>query len=405
MPVLRDVRIRVITYWSWEENECAVVLLEDQPALRGPLPPLASPSALYAAVLVDERTVVDWLHEPATWSPVEDLLGDLPEGALAEARRTFGLAPTAPREEVLRAAGASDVQVVQALGTHRGLFDGEALRRRERERLLENWKAFGRREARTFSVPHRVVLATHADPLEVQNADFTRSRVPELAAASAAAAAWGAARATRLCGHPARRSAVVLAFGEEAVRVLEQTHPNSLRGEGGDAPAWPPASLPPAPRVPAVVFDGPSANLFFSHAPGARPSAIHWFASCYVNAIKHPHRRRFAEAEGAVGAYAVHEEAGAVYVFSASGNEAAAGGGRTVSRAGLRFAAHPSVAEGGCRLFQLGSVTHVGLFCPKCDGTTWTRDTVRAVLLLLAPAGGVVHTNCENRSFITRYAT
>jgi hypothetical protein len=402
LAILRDVRIARIHDWQWDENECVVSFDGDDAVERwtAPLPPFASPCALYAAVRADagRRTVLDWVHEPPTWSPVNI---DLPEKAMEAARTALRLPGDAPRERVAEAAQKRDVQIVAAMGAWRGSFDGAALSEETRTRLALNWSAFGRHEARCTAAPHTVVLPTDADPLHAQHAHFDRSNVPELRRLSAAATAWRAVRRARL---GRATLSIVETFGQEAYDILVE---QGLVA----AAASPSRGLPAAHRSttaahlegrPRLVFEGASVNLCFSHAPGAAPvDAVHWFASCIAVACSHPRRRFFgADAVPKLGAYAVHEQHGAVYVVSAAGNVAVASDGRALTRGGLAFTALPTAAEGGCDLFAPRSASHVGVFCPRGDGSTWSSALVRRVLSLLAP-GGHVHTNCVSTSFLT----
>lgn len=404
--LLRGVRILALPSWSWEDNTCYAVLAPGEPPWRAPLPPLASPCALYAAVRVDggTRTVVDWLVEPATWLPI-DVVGDMSATTLALAAKEVGLrgGGGASREDVATAARSRDVQVAPSLGPLQGVFDGMALSDRKRAAVLANWHAFGRRERRTTRAPHAVVLAEHDDPVEVQHADFRRSSDPFLRALSAAAPAWRAARAARHAGARFSREAVERTYGAEVARLV-------LEREGENAPVLP--REPPPPPVAAAPLElarppvhvGPSTNLCFSHAPGAAPAdAVHWFASCVATAIGHPRTSSFDRDACDVGAYASHEVWGSVYVRSVRGDEAAAAGAsgeRTVSRAGLVYVAHPTAAEGGCELFAAKSLGRVGLYCPYGDGRGWTAALVLRVLSLLQ-RGGLVYTNSVSAAFIT----
>jgi hypothetical protein len=390
--LVRNVRITALASWSWEDNACAVVLCDGESPWSSTLPPFASPHALYACILTDEatRTILDWLVEPASWSPV-DFVGRLNATAQAAAAKALKLPAGAAREHVEAAARERDVQIVPDMGALRGVFDGLALSDDQRASLQSNWHAFGRREKRTTRPPHAVVLAEHDDPLEVQGSDFRRAHDAETRRLASAAPAWKAARRARHACVQFTKEALErdwgadiasIALGAAAAPLISRTSMDSWRTGG----------VRGAP-LPLPVFEGPSTNLCFSHAPGSSPSAIHWFASSIATALGHPRAKQIERHNGPVGVYASHELYGSVYVLSAQGNEALCLGGRAVSRAGLVYAAHPTVAEGACDMFAEHSLEKLGLYCPFGDGRGWTGVLVRRALALLKP-GGKVHTNC-----------
>ena len=388
--LLRGVRIRHVLEWSWEENACVVTIGDG--TFRGPLPPFASPCALYVLwVNGEDRTIENWVHEPVTWSPVPTL-DHLTEETLNAARSALRLQADAPRERILERVRAKDYQVVSSMGVWQGTFDGEGLNEDKRARLASNWFAFGRHEARCFSEPHTIVLATDADPPAVQASDFSRSNDPRLKRLALAAPAWRTIRRARLGGATLSSQAIIAVFGQIAYDILvsfgDTCAPRLLR----TVDDW---------TTPRVVFAGESVKPEFSHAPGSAPDEVHWFASCIAVAGRHARKRFFMGPEvPKVGAYAVHERHGAVYVESAREAMATCFGGQEVTRGGLAFAAHPTAAEGGCELFGAGSVRNVGVYCPRGDGSTWSSSLVRLVLSLVSP-GGRVHTNCVSTSFLT----
>lgn len=325
------------------------------------------------------------------------LAGRLNGASLAAAAKALKLPAGATREHVDEAARRRDVQIAPDMGPLQGVFDGLGLSGEERSAVLANWHAFGRRERRTMRAPHDVVLAEHDSPLEVQGADFRRARDAELKRVAAASPAWKAARRARHAGVRFLQASMERDWSADIAATVA--------ARDGDAPH----RVVEAPAAVEVfitpVFEGPSTNLCFTHAPGQSPKSIHWFASCIATALGHPRAKAFERDDGPLGAYASHELAGAVYVVSACGNEATCAAGRAVSRGGLVYAAHPTVAEGACDLFAPQSVERLGLYCPFGDGRGWTNTLVRRVLLLLKP-GGTVHTNCAGVSsgFIKRAA-
>jgi hypothetical protein len=395
--LLRGVRIARIHDWSWDDNRCTLTLqgCDDNEAWQAPLPPLASPCVLYA-VWVDgpKRTIEDWVHEAPEWVPVP-ILDHLPEEALKAVRTTLRLPADAPRERISEVARGRDVQIVSGMGVWRGTFDGEGLRTEKRARLFDNWTAFGRHESRCFSMPHAIVLATDTDPLDMQQSDFSRSRDPKLRRLSLAAPAWRAIRLARLGGASLSKDCIIKEFGQTSYDIVSgrmiETVARVYRPVAETGRALPP-----------VVFVGGAANLCFSHAPGGVPEdTIVWFASCIVVAARHPRKRSFLVPEQLkVNAYAVHEHVGAVYVLSASGVEATCSDGRVVSRGGLTYVGQPTAAEGGCELFESGSLRKVGVYCPRGDGTSWSTSLVRRVLDLVA-LDGHLHTNCVSTRFLT----
>jgi hypothetical protein len=397
MSVLQNVRIWRLPEWSWERNECLVTFQPGEAPRRAPLPPLASPCVLYASVRLAGEDVEDWLDEPAAWAPVE-LMGELPEKPLAAARTTLVLGAAATREAVLHAARQRDVQLIASMGHHQGWFDGEGLQPHERDLLFANWPCFGRHRRRCLRAPHAVVLPRHTDSLAVQSSDFRRSSAPELCRLAAALPAWRAARSALLSGTPLPQERLALAFGDDAAAVVY-----AEGGPQGPVPRAPLPTSPPTPGPHTVVVVGSSVNVCFSKPPGAAPGTTHWFASCVATAARHPRVRHIVETPvlPRVNAYAVHEVEGPVYVVSAEGDAAVCSDGRTVTRAGLFYVAHPTVAEGGCTLFQPGSLASVGLYCDRGDGLSWTHALARQVMALLAP-GGVVFTNAKSTAFIHR---
>jgi hypothetical protein len=286
------------------------------------------------------------------------------------------------------------------MGRWQGALDGEALGAARRAQLLANHAAFGRHERRNFKRPHAAVLATADDPPGDQRDDFSRAACPRARRSAAAAGAWLAVRRARLACGSFSAAAIASEYGDEACEVLR------TETDAFDAPA---AARAPAPSAPAwtrpqftISLVGRSENLLFCDAPGAS-EAVHWFSPCAAAAPGHPESSRFLRAGDEltpVGAYAVHERAGAVRVASARAGAADCGPAGPLPSGGLVYVAHPTVLEGGCALFSPASVRRVGVYCRKRDGRTWTPELLRRVLALLSP-GGVIHTNCVSTRFLT----
>jgi hypothetical protein len=393
------VRITAVLAWSWQENACTVQLDSDPASWTAVLPPLASPRVAYAPRLDGpRRTVEDWVAGAPTWEVDDGLLDDVPEESLAAARAALGQPAGCKRELILAAARRRDVQVVPAMGRWMGFLDGEALCARDRERLFENFAAFGRHEKRNTKRPHAAALPTADDPPSAQLDDFSRSTDPVARRKAIAATAWRAVRRARLAGGSFSRDAVARDFGNEGATVLE---------EETDAfeplpPRAPPAEMEAIASSLSIRSVGKSENLLFCNAPDRGADAVHWFASCMAAALSHPSAASFLKTlaeRTAVGAYAVHERAGAVYVLSTAAGRALCAGGAEISCGGLVYVAHPTVLEGACSLFEARSVRRLGVYCPRLDGATWTPALLRRVLALLAP-GGEVHTNCVSTGFL-----
>lgn len=400
--LLRGVRILRLSSWSWDDNACTVHFTPADPGWTACLPPLASPCATYV-VRVDEgsRTVVSWVVEEPQWVAF-DFLGELGEAALLGIREALGLAPETPRERILEEAAKRDVQVLAAQEGWCGLFDGVGLSEKKRARLFENFSAFGRHRARNTKKPHNVVLAQDTDALEFQFVDLSRSEDAGVCHTSAAAAAWRALRTSRACGVPFSKESIIKSYGQEVANILEedagafdeeQEQPGEETAALGErtAPTW------------TVVLVGASTNICSNNAPlDFGNDHIPWFASCIASADRHPRKHFLLRNDiRSVGAYAVHEREGGVYVVSVSNNEATCSDGRVVSRGGLTYVAQIAVAEGTSKLFRPGSLRRVGIYCRTGDGRTWTSSLLHKVLSLLAP-GGTVCTNCVSNNFIPR---
>jgi len=392
MEVLRGARIRSIADWSWERNACALRLGDRD--VTGPLPPLASPCAVYTVRLDLGGVVADWVHEPPRWEPPSrGLLDGAAEPVLAAARKALSLSPSAPRERILHAAGMCDLQIVPDMGGLCGALDGLALAPAKRQLLFDNYISFGRHEARCFKRPRQAVpLPTDAHPLAAQRGDVSRAADPAVRQLAVAAAAWRVARLARPTGG-VTRAAVARDYGERVAHVLE-TETDAFHAPPAAALACDPLPMPVVLTVP-----GKRTNVMLTHAPGdGDTDTIHWFAPNRANAIRHPNA--FLR-DGRVGAYAVHERAGAVYVVSAQGDAVTSADGRELTRGGVEYTAHPCVLEGGDSLFTPGSLRRVGFYCCRDDGRTWSDGLVRRVLRLMAPEGTAC-TNSVSSAFIAR---
>jgi len=382
-------RVSAVHEWDWDANACCVSLDGSDARLRAPLPPFASPFAAYPdCVVADGAAVTRWgapVLDDDPRAAVESALVESPE-ALREASALFGCSLSLA--DVLRAAAAKDVQVVDELGPLRGVFDGLGLAVGRRAALAANHPWFGRHKKRCFKPPHAVVFPTHEHA--EHHADFSRSEDATLRRLSKAQAAWRAVRLSRFCGYAPDRELVEASFGAVAAQLLaEATDAFAL------VPRAPPAFVPCARAVGAVTRDRPGLDgASFAHCFSLSDATV-YFAPCVAAALPHPHAEalRRAPAGATVASFAVHETEGVLFVTGfADGGTATASDGRTVSRGGLVLVAHPPAAEGGWALFRPESLAAVGFFCPVNGADTWRPELVQTVLSRLA-RGGRVHTN------------
>lgn len=388
-----QLRIVGVAAWSFEDNECTVLVSSDDATCDGrmlgaTLPPIAAPSVLYHAN-VDPVLwrITRWDHEPARLDPddsrILDALATISNEQVTAAALALHLDKEHTRENVFAAAKTKDVQNIPNMGIMQCIFDGLALDSNKKQRLLENHAYFGRSERRCLKRPHTVAFPGASDTPDTQYGDFSRSADPELVAASRSRFAWTSCRHARNAFVNVTQEMVSDVFGEDTADMFEK------RG-----------LLPlTARQQPTKTTDAVPKGLLFScvglwevqisDKPPTNSKTTHWFAACLGSAQSH--HKGESPCAGSVG-YGVHELEGTVFVTRVTPHHSECLGGKNLSSGGLTMLSQIPVSEGGTNLFRTGSLESVGFYCPRGNVDVWTTSTIKSVLMLVKP-GGIVKTN------------
>ena len=364
MPVVRDVRIVGVSDWIWSANTCRVKFQADDdddddddiPVSRwytAALPPVAAPFVRYAVEVDDvASSVTRWTVEPPKLDAdrqkaVRRVLGRAvvdhpPTLWVLRAALKVKSAPPAPfgvsvLDALLQAAQRSDAQVVRQLGDLAGVFDGLNLSTRRLGALLDNFSAFGRHEARCFNKPHTVVFPCPSDPVDYQNADFSRCPDAHIRSMNELRPSWMKCRAASAFGLRVTPELVRLSYGDEVVHTFQQHDlfskllldvPGGRQLPQGRSPPQegvrgllPPPQ--PLPQVVTPVLQGQSLITWFS--PEGQPGTI-------------------------------------------------------------------AVLKGECDQFDDRSLEHVGFYCHNCDARTWSISHISKVSMK-RKHGGKLYTN------------
>ena len=384
-----STRIRDITRWSFERNECTLTLDHDNGKLNytARLPPVASPNALYTSATLDptKRVVLVWgpCVVDNTFERTLERLRGVGQTELNAVRLLFRLPPDANETAIVEKARVSDVQIVDVLGNARGVLDAVCMNDAQMQRILENYRCFGRSFKRNMKRPCCLPFATDAD-LCASEHDFSRAEDLELRRLAAASTAWHACRRARAAGTLVTRDLVAESYGNDVANELA-------------------SRLPLVPRLstsPSLTIDETlqfvAVSDAFKRTSAAPPSlaasastsadAVFWFAPCLA----------LAETSSTkTSGWAVHELAGTVFVTSVDGDGAHTHTGAVVTPGGLTFSSQICASECGASVFPPRSLRRIGLFCDQREIKTWPASLVAGVLGLVE-AGGVVFVTADD---------
>jgi hypothetical protein len=374
----RDVRIFQIHTWSWGDNACSVRFASDLPnvelsdVFHGPLPPFASPIALYRHVIVTDGVITDWLAGACVLDTDNAralrALSIAPKEKITLLRRRWGMKLCALKD--LFAHGvAHDMQVLDFMDVStRGVFDALCLLPAKRAQLLANYKYFGRAIDRTFKKPHTMVLPRHTDAN--QSGNFSRSSMPELQRLSQASPAWTAARQSATAGEAVSAAQITEAYGEEVAAILLGMVPlHAAPVAQLNAEALAHANF----TADAIEYVEHVQPCNFSPSDDAHDAVI-WFAT-NSSASQHPVRH-------GAPTYGVHETYGACFAVHSTEREYTLDNGLKLSVGGFRPCSQVPIAEGGCGLFCSRSLSKIGFYAKsKYD---WTPELASTLLALAA---------------------
>jgi hypothetical protein len=394
IDVVVSTRIQDVLRWSFEKNECVFTLTHDDGARQwhAHLPPLASPVALYDSVVIDTNAcrVVRWngfaLDE--TWGRTLNRLENMSSAELNVVRHALKLDARADIPSIFAKARVTDIQVVDALGPARCIFDGAALNDAQVKRLNENFACFGRRAKRNMKPACMLLFPKHQDSCCLEH-DFSRSENALLKDKAHVSAAWHACRRARTAGMRVTLDLVKREYGDDVARTFEDSGFFEL-----DVAASSPV-VPSDVRADAFqrikfisVSDAHKRSAMFPPGHESASTATYWFAPCSA----------LAESTVSRIGWAVHDTEGAVFIASLDVDGARTHDGRTVTPSTLRFSSQICAAEGGFKLFEPRSLKRIGLFCALRDTRVWPASLISSVLRLAQEDGGMVFVNADDAS-------